>query len=210
MKCFHVLERSPRDWKSTMRQSVVLTVFHTQNICHSVWKNLRTTLWCFVFLQSRGEGLKSKENYGTKFYLLFKPSPRDWRKRKHQSVVLRNFHTLWHIFWVWKTVRTTFWRIVVSQSRGDRSKTWENFMASGSQSETYLIWRYAELNRLLVGSGQIPLNIELQQDDRNVCCSHTVVLKEFPRAKPKRTPEGKGVYLTVYPKLSPNTDSISF
>ena len=26
-----------------------------------------------------------------------------------------------------------------------------------------------------MGSGQIPLNIELQQDDRTVCCSHTVV-----------------------------------
>ena len=39
----------------------------------------------------------------------------------------------------------------------------------------YLIWRYAELNHLLVVSGQIPLNIELQQDDRTVCCSHTVV-----------------------------------
>ena len=39
-----------------------------------------------------------------------------------------------------------------------------------------LLWRYAELNRLLVGTGQIPLNIELQQDDRTVCCSHKVVL----------------------------------
>ena len=39
----------------------------------------------------------------------------------------------------------------------------------------YLIWWYAELNRLLVGSGQIPLNIELKQDDYIVCCSHTVV-----------------------------------
>ena len=37
---------------------------HTK-ICHHAWKTLRTTLWCFVFLQSRGEGLKSKENYGT-------------------------------------------------------------------------------------------------------------------------------------------------
>ena len=26
----------------------------------------------------------------------------------------------------------------------------------------YKIWRYAELNRLLVGSGRIPMNIELQ------------------------------------------------
>ena len=27
---------------------------------------------------------------------------------------------------------------------------------------------------------------------------------------PEGTPEGKGVYLTVYPESSPNTDSISF
>ena len=51
----------------------VLTVFHTQKICHSVWKTLRTTLWCFVFLQSRGEGLKSKNNFVQQFSLLFKP-----------------------------------------------------------------------------------------------------------------------------------------
>ena len=35
-------------------------------------------------------------------------------------------------------------------------------------------------------------------------------LKEFPRAKPKVTPEGKGVYLTIYPESSINTNSISF
>ena len=29
-------------------------------------------------------------------------------------------------------------------------------------------------------------------------------LKEFPRAKPEGTPEGRAVYLTVYPELSPN------
>ena len=45
----------------------------------------------------------------------------------------------------------------------------------------YLMWRYAELNRLLVGSGQIPLNIELQQEERTVCCSHTVVQCEHPQ-----------------------------
>ena len=39
----------------------------------------------------------------------------------------------------------------------------------------YSIWRYAELNRLLAGSGQIPLNIDLKQDDYTACCSHTVV-----------------------------------
>ena len=38
-----------------------------------------------------------------------------------------------------------------------------------------LIWRYAELNRLLVGSGLIQLNIGLQQEDRTVCCGHNTV-----------------------------------
>ena len=33
--------------------------------------------------------------------------------------------------------------------------------------------------------------------------------KEFLRVMPEGTPEGKGVYLTVYPDLSPNTDRIS-
>ena len=60
------LERSPRDWETTMQQNVVLAFFHTQNICHGAWKILRTTLCCFVFLQSWGEGLKSKENYRTR------------------------------------------------------------------------------------------------------------------------------------------------
>ena len=64
MKFSHILERSPRDWETTMHQNVVLAFFHTQNICHSAWKILRTTLCCFVFLQSRGKGLKSKANYG--------------------------------------------------------------------------------------------------------------------------------------------------
>ena len=64
------------------------------------------------------------------------------KKYMSQSVVLRIFHAPWHIFCVWKNVRTTFWCIVVSQSRGDRSKTWENFMDSGSQSETNVIFSH--------------------------------------------------------------------
>ena len=35
-------------------------------------------------------------------------------------------------------------------------------------------------------------------------------LKDFLRAKPEGTPEGEGICLTVYYKLSPNTDSLSF
>ena len=39
----------------------------------------------------------------------------------------------------------------------------------------YLIWRYAELNRLLLGSSLITLNIELKQDHRTVCCNYKIV-----------------------------------
>ena len=35
-------------------------------------------------------------------------------------------------------------------------------------------------------------------------------LREFPKAKPKGTPEGKGLYLNVYPELNRNTGSILF
>ena len=45
---------------------------------------------------------------------------------------------------------------------------------------------------------------------RDIRSNITLCLKEFPRAKPKETPEGKGLYLTVYPESRPNTDIISF
>ena len=38
----------------------------------------------------------------------------------------------------------------------------------------------------------------------------TLCLKESPRAKPEGTPEGKGLYSTVYPELSHNADILSF
>ena len=56
MKLLDLLEQSPQDWKTTTGQNVVLTVFHTQNICHHLWKTLRTPLLCFVLLISQGEG----------------------------------------------------------------------------------------------------------------------------------------------------------
>ena len=39
---------------------------------------------------------------------------------------------------------------------------------------------------------------------------YTVKYTPSPEGVPKGTPEGKGVYLTVYTKQSLNTDSISF
>ena len=45
---------------------------------------------------------------------------------------------------------------------------------------------------------------------RDIQSNITLFLKVFPRAKPKGTPEGKGLYLTVYPESSPYTDIISF
>ena len=40
----------------------------------------------------------------------------------------------------------------------------------------YLIFRYSELNRLLVGSSLIPLNIDLEQDNHTVCCNRKIVI----------------------------------
>ena len=45
---------------------------------------------------------------------------------------------------------------------------------------------------------------------RDIWSNIHLCLMKFPRAKPKGTPEGEGVYLTEYPELSPNTDSMSF
>ena len=45
---------------------------------------------------------------------------------------------------------------------------------------------------------------------RDIRSNIPLSLKEFPRAKPEGTPEGGGLYLTVYPESSPNTDIISF
>ena len=43
--------------------------------------------------------------------------------------------------------------------------------------------------------------------DEGYTVKYTPCLKEFPRAKPGGIPEGEGVYLTVYPELSPNMDA---
>ena len=49
-----------------------------------------------------------------------------------------------------------------------------------------------------------------QDERRDIRSNIPLCLKEFPRAKPEGTPEGEGLYFTVHPEVSPNTDSISF
>ena len=44
--------------------------------------------------------------------------------------------------------------------------------------------------------------------DSNTRSNIPLCLQESPRALPLGTPSGKGVYLTVYPELSPNTDTV--
>ena len=60
-----ILEQSPGDWETAMRQIVVLTLFHTQNIYHHVWKTVITKLQCMVGLQLWGIGKEMEKNYGT-------------------------------------------------------------------------------------------------------------------------------------------------
>ena len=43
-----------------------------------------------------------------------------------------------------------------------------------------------------------------QDKTRDIRSNIHLCLKEFPRANPEGTPEGKGVYLTVYYESSPN------
>ena len=40
MQFSHIIEQSPGDWETTMRQNVVLTNFHKQNIYHHVWNTV--------------------------------------------------------------------------------------------------------------------------------------------------------------------------
>ena len=61
MKFSHIIEQSPSDWKTTMRQNEVLTIFHTQIIYHLAWKTVKTTLQCIVGLQLRGEGHENEK-----------------------------------------------------------------------------------------------------------------------------------------------------
>ena len=49
-----------------------------------------------------------------------------------------------------------------------------------------------------------------QDKTRDIISNISLCLKEFPKAKPKGTPEGKGLYLILYPKSNPNTDILLF
>ena len=76
----------------------------------------------------------NKENYGTDLsqsFFHFMTSPRNLRSTMHWNIVLTVFHALWCVFCVWKIVRTTFWCIVVSQSRRDCSIMWKKFIYPG-------------------------------------------------------------------------------
>ena len=71
MQFSHIKEQSPSDWETTMLQNVVLTIFHTQNIYHYLWKIVRTTLQCIVGLQLQGEGHEMEKNCGTNLPNIF-------------------------------------------------------------------------------------------------------------------------------------------
>ena len=67
----NVLGQSPHNWKRTMHQYEVPTIFHTQNIRHHVWKIVRTIFQCIIGLQSPGEGLERYETRGQICPLVF-------------------------------------------------------------------------------------------------------------------------------------------
>ena len=63
---------SPCDWRTLIHFNVVLTVLHIDHISQGVCKTVRTTLWCIIVLQSRGEGPEKEHNYGTDSWQIFR------------------------------------------------------------------------------------------------------------------------------------------
>ena len=127
MKFSHILDQSPHNRETTMRQNINLTMFHTQNISPCV-ENCQNYIEMHCWYQIAGirswNGEKLWDKSVPYLFLLFKLYLWDWRTIKHKSVFLRVFHAWWRIFCVWKTVRTTFWHKVIHQLRGDCSILW--------------------------------------------------------------------------------------
>ena len=83
MKLSHIIEQRPRDWKTTSYQNVALTVFHTQNIFHHMWKTPRT----------HSDVLMFEKQFKTMGQICLIISPNDWRQIMQCNVVLTVFHT---------------------------------------------------------------------------------------------------------------------
>ena len=105
--------------------------------------------------------VENSQNHTLMFFLFSNPREKVWKARKTMGqicpIVFLHFMTFsqrletnialqcssdsfpqiwWYIFCVWKIVRNTFWRIVVSQSRGDCSIMSKNCMEPRSESAT--------------------------------------------------------------------------
>ena len=50
-----VLGQSPCNWRTMMPGNVVLTTFHTQQMCDHAWKTVRITFWSIIVLQLQGD-----------------------------------------------------------------------------------------------------------------------------------------------------------
>ena len=80
-----------------------------------------------------------------------------------------------------------------------------------NKSVTLFIWvKCSKINftELLMRLGLLNEK-DTVSERRDIRSNIPLRLKEFPRAKPEGTPKGGGVYSTVYPESSPNTDIIS-
>ena len=118
-----------------MRQNLVLTVFHTQNICVENSQN-HTLMFCFSLILQRRLEKQGKlwDRFVPYFFSISWPFLHDWRPTMHCSVVLTVFHTLWYIFCVWKTVRTTLQCMVGLQSWRKGHEMEKNFGTNLSHS----------------------------------------------------------------------------
>ena len=164
MKFCHIIEQSPCDWESTVCQNVALTVFHTQNISHHAWKTLRITLWCFAVLQSRGKGLKSKENYGRDFSPSVSPF-HDILPRLETKAALQCSSDIFPRMLIYIFCVENCQNYILTHSclplQGDCSIMWENFMDPEFES-AIIIWNvYFILENPTYGRQRITRQMQL-------------------------------------------------
>ena len=102
--------------------NAVLTVFHIDHISQGVCKTGRTTFWCIIVIQSRGEGHEKANNYGTDLEQIFRTFSPQLENNNRLKCHSDSFaHTLRYVINV-KTVGTRLKCIDILQSRGEVHK----------------------------------------------------------------------------------------
>ena len=125
MKFSYILEQSPRDWEITMHQNLVLTIFHTKIYVTMRGKLSEPHFDVLLFSNPGDKVQKARKTMGqicTTVLIIFMTFSPRLETNDTLQFSSESFPRMVTYIFVWKIVRTTFRRIVVSQSRGDCSR----------------------------------------------------------------------------------------